>query len=130
VPLTCRPGEDRDNDGIIDADETSPIDPDTDDGCVDDGTEVGQGTDPLDPTDDDCFEPPAPDGGIVEAPDAGPPVVAPGDSGAPDPVEPEPGFVAGSAVYTACSATDVSTAMPWLSLGLLLLLGATLRRRD
>ncbi len=49
---TCAPGEDRDGDGRFDDGETDPNDEDTDDGGVDDGTEVGRGTDPLDPSDD------------------------------------------------------------------------------
>ena len=48
----CNGGEDVDNDGEVDRGETDPADPDTDDGTVDDGTEVGRGTDPLDPSDD------------------------------------------------------------------------------
>lgn len=48
----CDGGEDLDADGVRDADESNPNLWDTDDGGVDDGTEVGRGTDPLDPSDD------------------------------------------------------------------------------
>ncbi|MCA9562685.1 MAG: DUF4215 domain-containing protein [Myxococcales bacterium] len=48
----CVEGEDMDADGRVDDTETDPNDWDTDDGGVDDGTEVGRGTDPLDPSDD------------------------------------------------------------------------------
>ena len=46
-------GEDQNNDGIVDEGETDPTDADSDDGGVNDGTEVlTDGTDPLDPSDD------------------------------------------------------------------------------
>ncbi len=49
----CIGGEDMNADGIRDEDETDPTDEDTDNGSVDDGTEVIENaTDPLDPTDD------------------------------------------------------------------------------
>lgn len=48
----CVAGEDRNADGVVDSDESDPNAFDTDDGGVDDGTEVGRGTDPLDPSDD------------------------------------------------------------------------------
>ena len=49
---------DTDGDGLLDGEEigttnSSPIDTDTDDGGIDDGTEVAEGLDPTDPTDDD-----------------------------------------------------------------------------
>lgn len=49
---SCRPGEDTNGDGGRDAGETDPNVADTDGGSVPDGTEVGRGTDPLDPSDD------------------------------------------------------------------------------
>jgi uncharacterized repeat protein (TIGR01451 family) len=48
----CEAGEDLDADGFVDDNETNPNDPDTDNGGVPDGTEVGRGSDPLDPSDD------------------------------------------------------------------------------
>jgi MYXO-CTERM domain-containing protein len=128
VATVCRAGEDSNDNGTQDAGETDPNDSDTDNGGVDDGTEVGRGTDPLDPTDD--------------YPDAGP--VAPADAGAPNPVgadagfdagvddddPPPPGLVAGSAAYTMCSSTDVTTSAPFAALALLGLLGVAFRRRD
>ncbi len=49
----CDPGEDLDQDGIVDPDETDPNNPDTDLGGVDDGEEVlVLGTDPLQSADD------------------------------------------------------------------------------
>ncbi|MFT6395757.1 MAG: hypothetical protein ACJAYU_000499 [Bradymonadia bacterium] len=54
-PVTdiCIGGEDMNADGVRDEDETNPNDEDTDNGSVDDGTEVIENaTDPLDPTDD------------------------------------------------------------------------------
>jgi uncharacterized repeat protein (TIGR01451 family) len=48
----CESGEDLDADGRVDVGETNPNDPDTDDGGVNDGVEVGRGSDPLDPADD------------------------------------------------------------------------------
>ncbi len=58
VSMTDPNDPDSDDDGLSDGDEvlvhmTDPNDPDTDDGGVPDGTEVDQGTDPLDPSDDD-----------------------------------------------------------------------------
>jgi hypothetical protein len=52
---SCNP--DTDDDGLEDGDEvdtysTDPLDPDTDDGGANDGLEIGDGTDPLDPSDD------------------------------------------------------------------------------
>ena len=53
VTDVCVGGEDLNADGVRDEDESDPNDEDTDNGSVDDGTEViDQGTDPLDPTDD------------------------------------------------------------------------------
>ncbi len=48
----CDSGEDLNANGRVDVGETDPNDPDTDDGGVNDGVEVGRGTDPLDPSDD------------------------------------------------------------------------------
>lgn len=48
----CKSGEDKNNNGNLDDGETDPTERDTDHGGVDDGTEVGRGTDPLDPRDD------------------------------------------------------------------------------
>ena len=58
--------EDKDKDGAVDPGETDPNDADTDDGGVADGTEVFvDGTDPLDPLDDNTADP---DGdGIINA---------------------------------------------------------------
>lgn len=44
--------EDRDHDGVVDPTETNPNDADTDDGGVNDGIEVANGTNPLNPNDD------------------------------------------------------------------------------
>jgi MYXO-CTERM domain-containing protein len=53
---SCIAGEDRNENGIVDAGETDPNLADTDFGGVGDGVEVGRGTNPLDPTDDLVFE--------------------------------------------------------------------------
>ncbi|MBR4985370.1 MAG: hypothetical protein IKY83_06505 [Proteobacteria bacterium] len=52
VEGVCKAGEDKNDNGRIDAGETDPNKFDTDNGGIDDGTEVGRGTDPLDPSDD------------------------------------------------------------------------------
>ncbi len=56
-PATDPTNADTDSDGLDDGDEvldhgTDPTDADTDDGGSDDATEIGRGTDPLDPSDD------------------------------------------------------------------------------
>lgn len=48
----CISGEDQNANGTVDPGETDPNKWDTDNGSVDDGTEVNRGTDPLDPNDD------------------------------------------------------------------------------
>ncbi|MFN3203019.1 MAG: OmpA family protein [Bradymonadia bacterium] len=53
VEDVCDEGEDMNANGAVDDGETDPNDPDTDDGGVNDGIEVGRGADPLDPNDDD-----------------------------------------------------------------------------
>ncbi len=52
VQGVCIAGEDKNNNGALDPGETDPNKRDTDNGGVDDGTEVKRGTDPLDPRDD------------------------------------------------------------------------------
>jgi|GEM_PF-2596578 len=55
VDGVCQNGEDKNVNGQVDPGETDPTDPDTDDGGVPDGVEVlDNGTDPLDPADDQC----------------------------------------------------------------------------
>jgi hypothetical protein len=102
----CVSGEDVDNDGVIDEGETNPNNPDTDNGGVDDGTEVGRGSDPLDPSDDFPVADPEPE------PEPEPP--------------PPPGFVAGSSVATTCAQSSAAGAAPF---GFLALLLVGLRRR-
>jgi hypothetical protein len=50
--------EDLNKNGVVDDDETNPLDSDTDDGGVNDGSEINvHGTDPLDPIDDATADP-------------------------------------------------------------------------
>jgi MYXO-CTERM domain-containing protein len=121
VPPVCRPGEDINNNGVIDPGETDPNNADTDNGGVPDGEEVERGTDPLDPSDDFPATEPA------EEDPLGP--EEPTDPPADPPATPPPGAVAGSALYTLCSSTSVGGGLPSGSLGLLALLGLALLRR-
>ena len=109
VAGACESGEDRDNDGVVDDGETNPRNSDSDNGGVDDGTEVGRGSDPLDPSDD--F----------------PEVTEPEPEPEPEPEDRPAGFVAGSDITAVdCSQSSGAGFTLFAALGLLLI---AIRRR-